>query len=114
MDLDDALSSAETSQIRTNEAHVKWLELGEARNAAIVLARASGASAIQISDRLGLSRQQVHKILDASAKATTVTQTLRDEVITSGLAYEDLLEDDQMFVDWQVAQLAKDRGIELA
>lgn len=40
-------------------------------------------------------------------------EELRAEVITSGARYKDLLEDDQWFVDCEVAEIAKERGIVL-
>ena len=40
-----------------------------------------------------------------------IVDELRAEVITSGMPYESLLEDDQWFVDCGVIELAKERGI---
>lgn len=38
---------------------------------------------------------------------------LRAEVITSGVRFEDLLGDDRWFVDSQVVEIAKKRGLTL-
>ena len=46
------------------------------------------------------------------ARSTTVDR-LRAEVIMGGVRYVDLIEDDQIHVDSVVAEIAKERGINL-
>lgn len=81
------------------------------RDQAIVDAYNSGTSAIEIAPQVNLTRQQIHRIV-----ASTMTETvagLRREVMDGGARYEDLIEDDQVFVDHEVGRLARARGISL-
>ncbi len=73
------------------------------RDAAVTAAYIGGMSAIELADALELSRQQIHKIVEATM------QDLRAEVI-GGVKYADLVEDDQMHVDSTVRDLARRRG----
>jgi DNA invertase Pin-like site-specific DNA recombinase len=110
----DALTGAVAAQNAMTEAQEAFKAATTARDEAVISARKAGASAIEIGEALGISRQQVHKILDKHfAPAGSAVEVLRAEVITSGIRYEDLIEDDQIFVDQEIAQLAKKRGISL-
>ena len=107
----DSVRLAQAAQIAMFEAQAAFAITTSARDAAVVAARQSGASAIDIADALGLSRQQIHKILEKNT--TSTVHELRAEVITGDAKYEDLIEDDQWFVDTAVAEIAKKRGISL-
>ena len=109
----NALDAAVAAHRALLKAQASRIEATTARDAAVIEARGSGASAIEIADALALSRQQVHKILDKKAINNGTLRALRAELITGGARYEDLLEDDQWFVDCAVAEAAKERGLSL-
>lgn len=150
----DALLLALTEADAAKRAHTALLEAqsasskaAAARDAAVVKARAAGVSAIHLAEALGLSRQQIHKILDRNPSARVKTlrdevtdelhglsyadimpgdtenidkavserilQPLRKEVMEPGVVYDELVEDDQIFVNQGALELAKQRGIDL-
>jgi hypothetical protein len=110
----DALTSARSAHAAMLEAQTALNEATTARDVAIAGARTSGVSAIEIAEALALSRQQVHRILErATGPENDAVHLLRAEVMTPGGRYEDLIEDDQWFVDSAVATLARQRGISL-
>jgi hypothetical protein len=62
---------------------------------------------------LDLSLQQIHGIIDRNTAGHPVVDALRQEVMASDSRYEELVEDDQKFVDLEVEKLADERGISL-
>lgn len=57
------LDTAKRAQARLTEAHTDFMDTVNMRDAAAKKARLAGVSARQLATHLGLSRQQVHKIL---------------------------------------------------
>jgi hypothetical protein len=62
---------------------------------------------------LDLSLQQIRGIIDRNTAGHPVVDALRQEVMASDSRYEELVEDDQKFVDLEVEKLADERGISL-
>lgn len=112
MNASAALEAAVTAHHKLTAAQRAAAEATTARDLSVVEARNSGASAIAIAEALELSRQQVHKILDRTPSAAL--HALREEVMAPGVRFDDLLEDDQIFVTQGVLELAHARGISLA
>ena len=57
------LEAAKMAQEQLAKAHGKYMHAVNDRDTAVKNARESGATAAELSTHLGLSRQQVHKIL---------------------------------------------------
>lgn len=57
------LEAAKAAQERLNRANEEFMGAATERDAAVIAARNSGVSAVEIAVGLGLSRQQIHRII---------------------------------------------------
>ena len=57
------INTAKTAQEQLTKAHEKYMRAVNHRDTAVQIARQTGVSATQLANHLGLSRQQIHKIL---------------------------------------------------
>ena len=57
------LDTAKTAQEKLTKAHENYMHAVNHRDTAVKLARQAGATASQLAQHLGISRQQIHKIL---------------------------------------------------
>lgn len=113
MTAEDALNAAKIGQASLTAANAAQEIATKSRDAAVLAAADAGESLQDIADALDLSLQQIRRIIDQNAAGHPVVDALRQEVMASNARYEDLIEDDQKFVDIEVEQLASERGISL-
>ena len=62
------LDTAKTAQEKLTKAHENYMHAVNQRDTAVKLARQAGTTANQLAQHLGLSRQQIHKILKENKK----------------------------------------------
>lgn len=62
------IDTAKTAQQQLTEAHENYMHAVNYRDTAVKLARRAGVSATGLAVHLGLSRQQIHKILKGEVR----------------------------------------------
>lgn len=62
------INTAKTAQEQLTKAHEKYMHAVNHRDTAVQTARQAGITATELANQLGLSRQQIHKILKGATR----------------------------------------------